>query len=284
MGKWDCFQKRFRSKSAARNVQKASSSSRAQPVAPQPIPPTTLTQASQVISASITASENQPLELAIRTHLSQIPEAEKEAFRKASKSIDEGNLLLRARECDEAHKQNSSFRPQAERLSKFLGLLNRFMGGIAIGIQAQPEISALVVGAVRIVIDLAIDFVTFFSKLSDMLCQFQDYLEVLSEYAKASENDRLGQESIAKVYGDLLDFCRLSRKVFVDSNGNRRKSTSLRSFLRQQWEPFETEFGPIRANAQHHLELLLHVGQARLLNNDREAQKERRLQEKSKLS
>lgn len=284
MGKWNSLQKRLWSKSAARNAQQATSSSRAQPVAPQPIPSTTLTQASQGISTSITASENQPLELAIRRHLSKIPEAEKEAFREASKSIDEGNLLLRARECDEAHKQNSSFRPQAERLSKFLGLLNRFMGGIAIGIQAQPEISALVVGAVRIVIDLAIDFVTFFSKLSDMLCQFQDYLEVLSRYAKTSENDCLAQESIAKVYGDLLDFCRLSRKVFVDSNGNRRKSTSLRSFLRQQWEPFETEFGPIRANTQHHLELLLHVGQAQQLSNDREAQKERRLQDKSKPS
>ena len=284
MGKWNSLQKRFRSKSAARDVQQASSSSRAQPVAPQPPPPTSLAQASHGTSASITAFENQPLELAIRRHLSKIPEAEKEAFREASKSIDEGNLLLRARECDEAHKQNSSFRPQAERLSKFLGLLNRFMGGIAIGIQAQPELSALVVGAVRIVIDLAIDFVTFFSKLSDMLCQFQDYLEVLSEYSKASENDWLGQESIAKVYGDLLDFCRLSREVFVDSKGNRRKWTSLRSFLLQQWEPFETEFGPIRANVQHHLELLLHVGQARQLNNDREAQKERGLQEKSELS
>ena len=158
------------------------------------------------------------------------------------------------------------------------------MGGIAIGIQAQPEISSLVVGAVRIVIDLAIDFVTFFSKLSDMLCQFQDYLEVLSEYAKASENDCLGQESIANVYGDLLNFCRLSRKVFVDSNGNRRKWTSLRSFLLQRWEPFETEFGPIRANVQHHLELLLHVGQARQLNNDREAKKKIELLEKRKLS
>lgn len=284
MGKWNCLPKSSRAKSAARNVRQAASPSKTQPVAPQPIPPTALTQASQGISASITASENQPLELAIRRHLSQIPEAEKEVFRDASKSINEGKLLLRVREYDEAHKQNSSFRPQAERLSKFFGLINRLMGGIAIGIQAQPEISALVVGAVRIVIDLAINFVAFFSKLSDMLCQFQDYLEVLPEYAKASENDRLRQESIAKVYGDLLDFCRLSRKVFVDSNNNPRKWTSLRLFMRQQWEPFESDFGLIKANVKHHLDVLHHVGQARQLNNDREAQKERRLQEKSKLS
>ena len=248
MGKWNLLPNRFRAKPAARNVQQAASPSRTQPVAPQPIPPTALTQASQGISVSITASENQPLELAIRRHLSQIPEAEKEVFRDASQSINEGNLLLSVRKYDEAHKQNSSFRPQAERLSKFLGLINRLMGGIAIGIQAQPEISALVVGGVRIVIDLAIKFVDFFSKLSDMLCQFQDYLEFLPEYAKASGNDELRQESIAKVYGDLLDFCRLSRKVFVDSNNNPRKWTSLRLFMRQQWEPFESDFGRIKEN------------------------------------
>jgi hypothetical protein len=48
------------------------------------------------------------------------------------------------------------------------------MGGVAIGIEANPEVSALVVGAVRIVIDLALKFTTFFSRLSDMVCSFED--------------------------------------------------------------------------------------------------------------
>ena len=83
MGKWNLLPNRFRAKPAARNVQQAASPSRTQPVAPQPIPPTALTQAPQGNSASITASENQPLELAIRRHLSQIPEAEKEEIGRA---------------------------------------------------------------------------------------------------------------------------------------------------------------------------------------------------------
>jgi hypothetical protein len=149
------------------------------------------------------------------------------------------------------------------------------MGGVAIGIQAYPEISSLVVGAVRIIIDLAIGFVTFFSKLTDMLCQFEDYLGPLTEYAKASQYSILLQEMVANVYGNLLEFCRKARRVFVDANGEPRKLTSTRLFLRQQWEPFETEFAPIRTDMEHHLDVLLHAAQASQLTDNREAKQER---------
>ena len=221
------------------------------------------TPAPQVaVSANTATSSNPALELAIQRFVQKIPEAEKDAFREASKTIDEGNLLSRARACDETHKQNSSFRPQAKYISKFLNFLNRFMGGVAIGIQAYPEISSLVVGAVRIVIDLAISFTTFFSKLSGMLCQFEDYLGPLAEYAKAAENQTLVLETVANVYGDLLEFCQRARLVFVDMNGKTRKLTSFRMFLRQQWEPFETTFERINTDMQHHLDVLLHATQA----------------------
>ena len=159
------------------------------------------------------------------------------------------------------------------------------MGGIAIGIQGHPEISSLVVGAVRIVIDLAIDFTTFFSKLTDMLCQFEDYLGPLAEYAKLSQDSILVQETVAKVYGDLLDFCQKARSIFLDASGSPQKWTSWRLFLRQQWEPFETEFNSIRSDMRHHLDVLLHSVQALQLSDNQEAKEERqelKLQEKSK--
>jgi hypothetical protein len=150
------------------------------------------------------------------------------------------------------------------------------MGGIAIGIQAYPDISSLVVGAVRIVIDLAIDFVEFFGKLADMLCQFEDYLEPLADFAKGSQDSVRVQKTVANVYGDLLDFCQKARRVFVDINGNPRKWTSWRLFMRQQWEPFETEFGLIKINMRHHLDVLCLASQALQLHNDREATEARR--------
>jgi hypothetical protein len=261
--------RRFRPKSGISNALQASSSA-VQQTTPSVTPSALSRQSLQGTSV------NGALRLAIQRHLDKITDAEKEAFREASKSIDEENLLSKARACDDAHKQRSSFRPQAERLAKLLNLLDRFMGGIAIGIQAHPEISSLVVGAVRIVIDLAINFVDFFSKLADMLCQFEDYLEPLADFAKASQDSVPVQKTVANIYGDLLEFCQKARRVFVDTNGNPRKWTSWRLFMRQQWEPFETGFGPIKINMQHNLDVLRLAGQALQLHNDRESTQERR--------
>ncbi len=114
---------------------------------------------------------------------------------------------------DAEHKIDSSFRPCAERLSKFLDLLNRFTGGVAIGIQANSEISALVVGSVRVVVDLVLKFTTYFSKLTDMICKFQDHLGPLAEYAKAADIC-LMEKTIVNAYASILGFGWKARRVF----------------------------------------------------------------------
>jgi hypothetical protein len=80
------------------------------------------------------ASATSLLEEALAKTLGKLSEGEKAAFLQALKTIDERTLLLGVRTYDAAHKIKSSFRPHAERLSKFLDLLNRFIGGVAIGI------------------------------------------------------------------------------------------------------------------------------------------------------
>jgi hypothetical protein len=81
-----------------------------------------------------TASRNLVLEKALVIYLQKLPETEKAVFAQESKTVDEQTLLSDVRAYDAAHKDSSSFRPHAERLSKFPDLLNRFMGGVAIGI------------------------------------------------------------------------------------------------------------------------------------------------------
>jgi len=242
------------------------------------LPPTSPKNASSVspVQAPATiaaAPRNLALELAIQRHLDEIPDGEKEAFRAAEKRMDENNLLSKARCLDEQHRQSSLFRPQADRLAKFLDFFNRFMGGVAIGIQSNPEISSLVVGAVRVVIDVALHFVTFFHKLTDMICQFEKYLAPLGDYAKASHNMVSLQDAVATVYGDLLKFCRKTHRIFVDAHGHKRKLTSVRIFLREQWEPFETEFGSIKANLESHLHVLQHAALASSLKMSREVER-----------
>jgi hypothetical protein len=145
------------------------------------------------------------LEEALAKTLGKLSEGEKAAFLQASKTIDQRTLLLGVRTYDAAHKSESFFRPHAERLSKFLDLLNRFMGGVAIGIQASPEVSSLVVGSVRVVIDLALNFTMYFSKLINIVCTFKDYLGPLAAYAQAADIN-LEEKTVVSAYANVLEF------------------------------------------------------------------------------
>jgi hypothetical protein len=228
-----------------------------------------------------TASRNLVLEKALVEYLQKLPATEKAAFAQASKIVDEQTLLSNVRAYDAAHRDSSSFRPHAERLSKFLNLLNRFMGGVAIGIQANPEVSALVVGAVRIVIDLALKFTTFFTRLADMVCTFEDYLGPLEEYAKSADIE-LVQNTVVNAYANVLDFGWKARCVFVDANGNQRRWTSPRTFMRQHWDTFESEFVSIKEDLQHHLDVLLHSVQALQFDAFQKAEQARQREEESR--
>jgi ankyrin repeat domain-containing protein 50 len=135
------------------------------------------------------------------------------------------------------------------------------MTGISTAIQANPDPSSIIVGAVQLAISLAVEFVNFFDQLTDMLNCFNDYLGTLAEYAKASDTE-LMRQTVVSVYGDLIEFCRAARHVFVDSRGVKREWISMRTFLRVQWEPFEGIFGDTETKFKHHLNVLHHSAKA----------------------
>ena len=228
------------------------------------LPPTVISDGDSLVLATL---RGRLLETASATLLSKISDDEKAAFKEASRSMDERALLSDVRAYDLAHKNDSSFRPQEERLSKLLNSFSRFMRLFAM--DTSPEIS-VIVGSFRIVIDLALRFTIFFSKLSDMICKFQDYLEPLLVYAQVK--NKLVEEAIVNVYVTMLQFGWKARRVFVTSNGVQRKWTSLRAFIRQQWDDFESEFESIELDMKHHLGILMHSVQAHQysdLSNDR---------------
>jgi hypothetical protein len=74
------------------------------------------------------------LKKALVIYLQKLPKIEKAAFAQAYKTVDKQILLSNVRAYNAAHKDSLSFRPYAKRLLKFLDLLNRFIGGVAIGI------------------------------------------------------------------------------------------------------------------------------------------------------
>lgn len=227
--------------------------------------------ASSYAAGSIVHKQNVALAAAIEKHLADLPNAEKDAFRNASRTIDEKTMLDRISTFDQNHHDASSFRQCAPKLEATLRLLDKFMAGISIAIQANPDPSSIVVGAIRVVLDVAIGFVEFFSKLADMICRLGDFLEPLAEYAKAPPEQKVLHEALAAAYGDLLKFCLSANKVFTDQNGQKRKWTSFRIFWRVNWVPFEAEFGTIKSNFKHHLDALLHSAAGVLLDTNFEA-------------
>jgi hypothetical protein len=64
---------------------------------------------------------------------------------------------------------------------------------------------SLVVGSVRVVINLALNFTMYFSKLIDIVCTFKDYLGPLAAYAQAADI-YLVEKTVVSAYANVLEF------------------------------------------------------------------------------
>jgi hypothetical protein len=99
-------------------------------------------------------ADNAALEVALQRHLEKLDQAERVAFEKASQDISVEELLANVKEFDNAYNRKATCRRCTEPVGRFLRIIEQFMNGVAIGIQSYPEISSIVVGAVRLVIDV----------------------------------------------------------------------------------------------------------------------------------
>lgn len=242
---------------------------------------------SVIVSPSPSDSPEPPRNVAfaqaLQEHINGLKEDEKAAFQHASRGISEKNILHGLQGLGDDHMQNSLLRRHSESLTKFLGLLDRFLGGVGIAIQQSPDVSSLVVGGVRLLIDLAKDFTSFFDRLSRMMVEIDDLLDVLAKYAQTARDNSLICTTLAAVYGDILKFYRDARRVFINRNQERKKHVSITVFFRSQWEPFEGRFGDIRLSMQHHLRVLSHAATATMVGQEEE-RKQRALGEFIKYS
>ncbi|KAF2807070.1 uncharacterized protein BDZ99DRAFT_90841 [Mytilinidion resinicola] len=203
--------------------------------------------------------ENTAFDVAFQQHLEKLQTEERNTFKNAYDQITPEALLDKVKLFDEAHNKGSFARKRIGPLEKFLTVLDGLVKSVSIGIQAYPDVSSLIVGAVKLVVDLALRWVTFFNKFADMLCQFSEYLPSLEKYAKSCD-ERILQDALANVYGDLLDFCKSGRSIFVHEDGSKKKHVSLRSLLRVQWEPFEIRFGDIKQRIVNHINQTFYNG------------------------
>lgn len=205
---------------------------------------------------------------ATKKHLDKLSIVERQAFLQANATITPDSLLGKIRTLDKQHALTSSYRPHAERIARFLSLLDRLLGGVAIAIQANPDISSIAVGGIKLITDIAVGFTKYFGKLTDMFNRLSETIVPLERYAECIELLNV-ENALIDVYGDILDFCKASSALFLDQNGRSKVPTTLRVFLHSQWVPFEAEFGDIAGRMGHHCNVLLHAAQAELLYADK---------------
>lgn len=210
---------------------------------------------------NLATPKNNALQKAIEKHAAKLGEHERRSCMQAFCSIPETELLQRITSCDQNHDEGSKFRQYANRLGNTFGVLDRFLKIVSPNISASPE-ATVAIGAIRAVLDIALNFLGFFGKLTSMICRFGDFLAPLAEYSKIPQDQETLVNSLSAVYGDSLVFCQKAHSVFVDERGRTRKMTSFRVFWRVQWMPFEVEFGSIEGDLQHHLQVLQHSSSA----------------------
>lgn len=205
---------------------------------------------------------------ALEIHAQRLPASERAAYLAAS-SMDPSVLLERVRNLDNQQAQTSRVRPWTKQLTNFLNLLDRSIGGVAIVIQANPDISSIVVGGAKLIIDIATRFAIYLDELVEMLDKISDYLPLLNKYAEYSHLPDICK-ALSGIYIDILDFYSTARKVYTDRNGQLKRFASLRLLLRAQWKPFCAEFGPIMSSIQHHYAVLSRSGVAELFGGQQE--------------
>ncbi|KAH7319047.1 hypothetical protein BKA65DRAFT_556477 [Rhexocercosporidium sp. MPI-PUGE-AT-0058] len=211
-------------------------------------------------SLSKMPSSNQAFHDALEKMAKNLDSSAKEAFMKSYERLSPEKTLETILELDNLDAI-SGVRTSSKALGPAIGVLDTVMRSVSICIQQSPEISSLVVGGIRLVIDLVAKFVQFYNKLSQMICQMVDYLEIFDQYSNFS-HETIVHEALVDIYGDLLAFCVESRRVFVDQQGTVKKFGHFRTFLRVQWQPFEEKFGEIKSSFAHHLDVLMNSAQA----------------------
>ncbi|KAI5843808.1 hypothetical protein DFP73DRAFT_594819 [Morchella snyderi] len=201
-------------------------------------------------------AENPGFVLALKKHVNGLSPEERQAFN-SSNTITPDSLISKIRDYDNAHLESSTSRRCAARIEGFLTAVNGYLGPLSIMIGHNPEISSLVVGGAKLIVQLGLKFINFFNKLTEMMEHLSGHLGYLSRYASYFNASVTIQEALSAAYGDLLRFFTGARKVFVDDKGNQSRWVSFRVFLQITWEPFEENFNSLHSEFRNHVKIVI---------------------------
>lgn len=101
-------------------------------------------------------SRNAAFADALQQHLLKLSPVESATFRASHQSLTPESILVKVKAYDQAHSRGSASRKCAEKVDKSLRILYQFLASIAIAIQSSPDVSSLIVGGLRFIVDVII--------------------------------------------------------------------------------------------------------------------------------
>ncbi|OKL57097.1 hypothetical protein UA08_07557 [Talaromyces atroroseus] len=211
--------------------------------------------------AIIEKSKNAAFQEAWKQHWNDLSENERKAwsFQDVRSSLQVHQAI---EDIDKLHREQSVARRIADRTLSFLQVVESLMAGATIGIQAYPEVSSIVFGVIRLVIDdkAAVKYFEYYEKLTKMMEDIADLLKALRAFAEI----KFWFQCI-QIYSPSADM--RAELTLIKIRGKEADANALAVFARVQWAPFEAQFGKIQSNLKRQTENLNIVSNAIIIKS-----------------
>lgn len=112
-----------------------------------------LTDQGQSSAPSSTVIQNPAFGISVKGHMDALSPMERDAFNKGAQITPE-ELMEKIRGFDELHCQESQFRRCTSGVENFLKILDQYLKPLAICIGHSPEFSSLIVGGLKLIVDV----------------------------------------------------------------------------------------------------------------------------------
>ncbi|KAK3352765.1 hypothetical protein B0T25DRAFT_192337 [Lasiosphaeria hispida] len=185
--------------------------------------------------------------------LASLSEPERSAFKDCSSPEE---LIAEVNRLIVKGPQNSQFGSLLNRLSDFSDNLGCYFKAVDIFVQSNPETAAVVWGAIRLVLQLASNFGSFFNKLVEVLKQLGQKIPKYQEILQCSPKDVsvTFQQSLTGFYVDLLEFLTAVARVFRRKNGELKRAMFVA--IDVTFRPFDAQYGGFLDKIKNHCRVL----------------------------
>ncbi|KEZ45185.1 hypothetical protein SAPIO_CDS2639 [Scedosporium apiospermum] len=189
--------------------------------------------------------------------LATLSNKERETF---STYISADTFLQSLERLDIIAKKGPSGKRWLNIIRKFSDGLEPYFKVVNIYVSSKPECAAIFWGSLRLVLQLASNYGTFFEKMTKMLSSLTDELPQYGELLDLCQhrgpdtedeaNTLRVQAHIVLIYKDMFAVLHTAARIFAKSDGKmKKKAVVVGSLL---WKPFESRFGELLVQMRGH--------------------------------